>query len=68
MLVMRVVYFLMGVLLIVAACYLALHLYRDRDMIILASVSPGIVAAFVFGTILIIRSIERFRDQPGQDS
>ncbi len=62
MLLLRVVYLLMGVLLIVAAVYLSLWLYRAKDMIILASVSPGIVSAAVFGTILIIRAFQRLRD------
>ncbi len=64
MLLLRIVYLLMGTLLIVAACYLAVWLYRADDMVILASVSPGILGAAVFGTILIIRALQRLPESP----
>lgn len=46
-----------GLLLLAAAAYLTLRLVGDRELVILASVAPAIVAAGALGTILILRAV-----------
>ncbi len=45
----------MGVLLVVSAVYLSRRLILDRDLLVLAAVSPAILAAIAFGTLLLVR-------------
>jgi hypothetical protein len=53
----RVMLLVAGLLLLAAAAYLTLRLVGDRELVILASVAPAIVAAGALGTILILRAV-----------
>lgn len=55
----RLMLFTVGLLFVVTAAYLSLHLARTGDLLILASVSPAIVAAFALGIILLLRVFRR---------
>ena len=52
----RAVYFIMGVLLMIAAVFLAWQMLQDRDLLVLAAVSPAIIAAFAYGATLLLRA------------
>jgi hypothetical protein len=58
--------FVVALLLMVSAVYLFFRLLGDRDVLILASVAPAIVAAFVFGIILILRVFSK--EKPAADT
>lgn len=58
----RLMLFVVGLLFLVTAVYLSLHLVGDREYLILASVSPAIVAALTLGIILLLRVFPRRSD------
>ncbi len=69
----RVMLCVVGVLFLVTGVYLSLRLLRDRDLLILASVAPAIVAALAFGVLLLLRVFRRKsedaqEDLPGDDA
>ena len=54
----RGAYFAIGLLLVASAVYCSRELWVKRDLLILAAVSPGIVAAAAFGLLLLVRSLK----------
>jgi len=57
-----------GLLFVVTAVYLSLNLVGDREFLILASVSPAIVAAFALGLMLLLRVLRPPQaDEPPAD-
>jgi len=54
----RSAYFAIGLLLIASAVYCSRELWVKRDLLILAAVSPAILAAAAFGLLLLIRSLK----------
>ena len=53
----RVAYVGAGLLLIVQAPYIAHRLYRGGDLLLLAGVSPALLAAFALGWLLVLRNL-----------
>lgn len=51
----RVGHCAMGLLLITSAVYLSGRMVLDRDFLVLAAVSPLILAATAFGALLLVR-------------
>ena len=51
--VLRVLYFAMGVLLIASSLHVSRRLILDRDLLVLAAVSPALLAALAFGALLL---------------
>jgi hypothetical protein len=54
----RGAYFAIGLLLIASALFCGRELWINRDLLILAAVSPAIVAAAAFGLLLLVRSLK----------
>jgi len=52
----RLAYFVFAVMLLSSAVYVTLHLVAARDHLILAAVSPAIVAAVAYGATLLVRA------------
>jgi hypothetical protein len=50
--------FAVGLLLIASALVCSRELWAKRDLLILAAVSPAIVAAAAYGLLLLIRSLK----------
>lgn len=53
----RSAYFAFGLLLIAGALVCSRELWIKRDLLILAAVSPAIVAAAAYGLLLVVRSL-----------
>lgn len=54
----RGAYFAIGLLLIASALFCGRELWINRDLLILAVVSPAIVAAAAYGLLLLVRSLK----------
>ena len=54
----RSAYFAIGLLLVASALFCGRELWLNRDLLILAAVSPAIVAAAAFGLLLLVRSLK----------
>ena len=50
---LRAIYFTMGVLLIASSLHVFRQLVLDRDLLVLAAVSPALLAALAFGALLL---------------
>ena len=50
---LRAIYFTMGVLLIASSLHVSRQLILDRDLLVLAAVSPALLAALAFGALLL---------------
>ncbi len=50
---LRTLYFAMGVLLIASSLHVSRRLILDRDLLVLAAVSPALLAALAFGALLL---------------
>jgi hypothetical protein len=55
----RIGYTAAGLFLMVQAVYIALRLYGSGSMLMLAGVSPALVAALALGLLLVIRNVRR---------
>lgn len=56
----------LALLFVVSAVYLLLRLLRDRDLLILASVSPAIVAALALGILLLLRAFRAGKSEEAE--
>ena len=53
----RVAYTVAGVFLIVKAIFITARLYRGGALLMLAGVSPALLAAFALGWLLVLRNL-----------
>ena len=65
---LRVVYLVAGAFLMSQAVYISARLYSSGAMLLLAGVSPALVAAFALGWILILRNVRRAEEKPQMDA
>ena len=61
---LRVVYAFAGVFLIVNAIYIAQRMFRGGAFLMLAGVSPALLAALVLGILLILRNTRKAEPPP----
>jgi hypothetical protein len=61
---LRTVYVIAGVFLIVNAIYIGQHMLRGGAFLLLAGVSPALVAALALGVILILRNVKKQPEEP----
>ena len=54
---LRSLYFTMGVLLIASSLHVSRRLILDGDLLVLAAVSPALLAALAFGALLLARVV-----------
>ncbi len=64
----RVMLSVLALLFLVTGVYLFLRLLRDRDLLILASVSPAILAALAFGVLLLLRALRADKGEEAEPS
>ena len=64
----RVAYLAAGLFLIAQSVYITERLYSDGSLLLLAGVSPALVAAFALGWILILRNVRRTEEKPQMDA
>ncbi len=65
---LRVVYVVGGLFLMSQAVYITGNLYYGRAFLLLAGVSPALVAAFALGWILILRNLRKAEEKPPMDA
>ena len=65
---LRVVYVVAGAFPMSQAVYITARLYNGGAMLLLAGVSPALVAAFALGWILILRNVRRAEEKPPMDT
>ena len=63
----RAAYSAIGLLLIASALVCGRELWVKRDLLVLAAVSPAIVAAAAYGLLLLMRSLRPAADGPGRE-
>ena len=65
----RVAYIAAGIFLIVQSLYITARLARGDSMLMLAGVSPALLAAFALGWLLVLKNLRREPSKaPGEDS
>ena len=68
----RVVYIAAGVFLIGNAIYVTQRMVRGGDLLMLAGVSPALLAALALGALLIVKNVKKAPEQepinPEEDS
>lgn len=62
----RVAYIFAGIFLIGNATYITQHMVRGGAYLMLAGVSPALLAALVLGMLLVLRSVKK-DPEPGPD-
>jgi len=66
----RLAYIFAGVFLMANAIYITQHMIRGGAYLMLAGVSPALLAALALGILLILRSVKKETEQktPSEDS
>ena len=65
---LRVGYVVAGAFLMVQAVYITERLYSAGSLLMLAGVSPALLAAFALGWILILRNLRGTEKKPQMDT
>jgi hypothetical protein len=61
---MRFVYIVAGLFLAANAVFIGLRLYETQSRLTLAAVGPILLAAFAFGTMLVVRNVKPAPPEP----
>lgn len=61
----RVAYVIAGLFLVSQSVYITWRMYRGGSMLLLAGISPALVAAFALGWLLLVRNLRRAEPPAG---